>query len=88
MLKRGRPKGTKKTLAQRQAELEVSREFGIEATKNYKGNTNNLVIRKLSPDDLHNPGLLLIPKLLHVCKQLDCNLGELRKIIDKYVEES
>jgi hypothetical protein len=82
----------KKTQSERDAENQIKRDLNIEklypkVSDSLKGNSNASVLKALTPNDFINPKERLIPRLNHLCKQMDCSLGELVDLIIDYMED-
>jgi hypothetical protein len=84
----GRPK---KTQRERNADKQVKQDLRIDTlypkvSDSLKGNSNASVLKALNPSDFTNPAERLIPRLNHLCKQMDCSLNELVDLIINYLE--
>lgn len=80
----------KKTESERQAEQQVKAELKLKTlypqiAESKKGNSNASILKALTPGDLDFPEDRLIPKLWHMCKQMECDLGELKTIIERHL---
>jgi len=81
----------KKTQQERNADKQAKKDLNLDrlypkVSDSLKGNQNASVLKALTPNDFINPGERLIPRLNHLCKQLDCSLNELSDLVINYLE--
>jgi hypothetical protein len=82
----------RKTQQERNADKQIKRDLKIDTlypkvSDSLKGNQNASVLKALTPNDFINPEERLIPRLNHLCKQMDCSLNELVDLVIKYLED-